>query len=152
MLAQSGGFLGLFADPHLAATELEGGDPIPVMRQTADALDRFAAPESKLHAVLAPPNGGAEALLRRFSAALRAGSDIEDLPLDRAVKAALQSVSSLRVGDYATLCAGWTIPDGGHAIMVVVIRDKDEGAGGRTNLEQLAARRFTWVTLNSAMD
>ena len=91
MLAQSGGFLGLFADPHLAATELEGGDPIPVMRQTADALDRFAAPGSELHDVLAPPGVGAEALLRRFSAALRAGADIEDLPLDRAVHAALQA-------------------------------------------------------------
>jgi hypothetical protein len=151
MLAQSGGFLGLFADPHLAATELEGGDPIPVMRQTADALDRFAAPGSELHDVLAPPGGGAEALLRRFSASLRAGADIEGLPLDGAVQAALQRVSGLAVGDYAALYAVWSNPDGGHAIMVVVIRDADEGAGGRTALEQLAARRFTWVTLNSGL-
>ena len=113
MLCQSGGFLGLFADAHLAATELEGGPPVPVMLESASALERLLAPGS-LRDVLAPPGGAAaaEPLLRRLRDALREGADIESRPHGEAVRAALRAASTLLPGEYATLYAGWTDPNG----------------------------------------
>ena len=43
LLCRSGGFFGLFADPHLSDTEIEGGQTAPVLLQSAAALESVAS-------------------------------------------------------------------------------------------------------------
>jgi hypothetical protein len=105
-MVRGGTFAGLFGDPYLGDTELEGGHLAPALRGVSSALARLLA-RRDLSALL---EGGdaAMAQLRALAAAFDAAAAISTQPgsEEAAVLSALRALSGLAPGEFAVLPGG----------------------------------------------
>ena len=160
---------GIFADPFLADTEIEGGILHAGISTVADSV--LSMDQTMIDVILQRDRvgggggggggGGDEShiKIRTLGQKLQVAALISKnagayATFEDAVRLALKSICELSVvGDYVILPGGWTRKDGGHAVMHILILTKVASCGaaeGRSlALAALDGRTFTFVTCNS---
>ena len=131
-------FYGMYGDPYLEDTDLEGGHIVPVMRDTVRIIKTLIN-DVKAGSGAMPLFAGSTDKLDRLCEMLETACMIDGLdwsssevcsrfclgyPSEGAL-ANVPSLATMAVGDLISIPGGWSNPDGGHAINYTVERFPD---------------------------